>query len=324
LADRLFRADSKTANRKVGRLWTLSVSPDVFREVVESWIGEEENVIPLMGVEGFSVDFQNDAIRSISFTSEGRRTSVQTRSVVDATGNAEIIGSVDRSLLVETRNRALGGLIFRVGNIRSEDVLFPRNLRIAQKIRRAAAEGILPEEFFQAWIDRGVYADEAYVKIALPLEGDGGKRLQDFPGTDFLGDRLLSFLQGLSAFAAAQIVQAGKLGFRDGGTFRGEYRLKAEDVRGGRKFPDAACRCSWPMEFWDPRKGVELEYLAAGDFYEIPMRSLKVRGVENLWAAGKCISADPLAQASTRVAGCCWAMGDAVGRVVAEKGWKQE
>ena len=39
-----------------------------------------------------------------------------------------------------------------------------------------------------------------------------------------------------------------------------------------------------------------------------------MRGYENLWAAGKCLSADALAHASARVAGTCWAMGEAAGK----------
>jgi hypothetical protein len=324
LAERLFRADHGTGKRKIGRVWTLGASPEVFREVVESWIWEEKNITLFLGVENVAVDRREGAIRSASFAVEGRRTSLQARSLVDATGNAEVIASVDRELLVEPPHRALGGLIFRIGNIRSEDLLFPRNLRASQKMRRAAEEGILPEEFSRAWIDRGIQADEAYVKIAIPLEGGRAQHLRDYPGTDAIRDLLLSFLRGLPEFSSAKILQTGKVGFRDGGIFLGEYRLTADDVRRGRKFPDAACRCAWPMEFWDPRKGVELEYLAADDFYEVPLRSLKVRGIENLWGAGKCISADPLAQASTRVAGCCWAMGEAVGKALLENGPEQK
>ena len=58
-----------------------------------------------------------------------------------------------------------------------------------------------------------------------------------------------------------------------------------------------------------------LEYLPENTWYEIPLRALKVPGVANLWVAGKCLSADRYAQASARIAGCCWSMGEAVGKV---------
>ena len=72
------------------------------------------------------------------------------------------------------------------------------------------------------------------------------------------------------------------------------------------------------MEVWDVRSGVSLDYLPDGMWYEVPLRALKVAGVANLWAAGKCLSAEPAAQASARIAGCCWATGEAAGRAAAE------
>jgi hypothetical protein len=61
---------------------------------------------------------------------------------------------------------------------------------------------------------------------------------------------------------------------------------------------------------------LELEYLPPDSFYEIPLRALKVKGVANVWAAGKCLSADHHAQASARVVGQCWAMGQGVARAI--------
>jgi hypothetical protein len=128
---------------------------------------------------------------------------------------------------------------------------------------------------------------------------------------------VVAFLQGLSGFAGAHVCRTGSLGVRDGGRVRGEYCLTADDVRGGRRFADAACRCAWPIEYWDPEHGVNLEYLPDGQAYDIPLRSLKVQGIANLWVAGKCLAADRLAQASARVAGCCWSMGEAAGQAAA-------
>jgi hypothetical protein len=61
-----------------------------------------------------------------------------------------------------------------------------------------------------------------------------------------------------------------------------------------------------------------MEYQAPGSCYDIPFRALKVHGLDNVWAVGKCLSADPYAHASARIAGCCWAMGQAVGQLVGQ------
>src|SRR5207249_11898371 len=113
------------------------------------------------------------------------------------------------------------------------------------------------------------------------------------------------------------VSRPGEVGIRDGGRVRGEYCLSAADVRQGRKFADAACRCDWPIEYWDPDEGVSLEYLPDNSYYEIPLRSLKVQGLHNVWVAGKCLSADRAAQASARVVGSCWAMGETAGEAAA-------
>jgi hypothetical protein len=62
-----------------------------------------------------------------------------------------------------------------------------------------------------------------------------------------------------------------------------------------------------------------LEYLPPGTHYEIPMRALKLPGLANYWAAGKCLSADREAQASARWVGACWAMGEAAGKAAADQ-----
>ncbi len=131
--------------------------------------------------------------------------------------------------------------------------------------------------------------------------------------------QLLPFLRGQRGLSAVVLTTTGALGVRDDGQIRGEYRLTEADVRQGRRFDDAICRADWPIEYWDPERGVSLDWLPPGHFYEIPARALKVAGFDNLWSAGKCLSAEPLAQASARVAGTCWAMGEAVGRLALQQ-----
>jgi hypothetical protein len=186
-------------------------------------------------------------------------------------------------------------------------------------LRRAVSEGTLPAECGQAWVDSGFHPNEVYVKLAVPIPEDWRD-----PGvwegvvqrSLMARNAVVAFLGRLPEFATARLTRTGRVGIRDGGRIMGEYCLTAEDVRQGRKFEDAACRCCWPIEFWDPEQGVSLEYLPAGSHYEIPLRSLKVRGLPNVWAAGKSLSADRYAQASARIAGCCWSMGEAVGKAV--------
>ncbi len=87
---------------------------------------------------------------------------------------------------------------------------------------------------------------------------------------------------------------------------------------GGRAFPDAVCRASWPIELWQEGElGPTYEYLPDGAVYEIPLRALRARLVDNLFVAGRCMSATHEALGSARVIGTALATGEAAGRAAA-------
>ncbi len=87
---------------------------------------------------------------------------------------------------------------------------------------------------------------------------------------------------------------------------------------GGRDFPGAAVRNAWPIEFWHQEKGPIYRYLEEGKTdYAIPVACLQPAEIDNLLAAGRCLSATPMALASARVMGACLALGEAAGREAA-------
>ena len=78
----------------------------------------------------------------------------------------------------------------------------------------------------------------------------------------------MAFLQKLPEFAHASVVETGCWAFATAGMHR-EYRLTGDDVRRSSSMtPPAAI---WPIEYWDPQRGVSLEYLPDGGT-EIPLR----------------------------------------------------
>jgi hypothetical protein len=242
------------------------------------------------------------------------------RAVIDATGTAEAVRRLDQNLLDAASPRAAGGWIFRLRGVSSAALNLPGKLAALRLIREAVSTGDLPPECDKTWLDAGVYEDEVFVKLFVPLDD----RWQSEPQLSAIAAQadetraaVLMLLRQLPAFAQARVTHTGSLGVRDGGGILGEYRLTRSDVLEARKFEDAACRACWPVEYWDPQSGVSLTYLPEDDWYEIPLRSLQVAGMQNLWAAGKCLSADKYAQASARVVGTCWAMGEAAGRAAA-------
>jgi hypothetical protein len=107
-----------------------------------------------------------------------------------------------------------------------------------------------------------------------------------------------------------------QVGVRETRRILGRSSLGLEDVRSGRRFPDGIALSRYPVDIHDPGKaGPVLELLKKP--YHIPFGCLIPREIDNLLAAGRCISASHEAIASARVMGTCMAMGQAAGTAAA-------
>lgn len=314
LVETLHRADSATAKRRIGRAWVLDVEPEVYRGVASRWLAEA-GVCVLCGSRVSRVNATGGRIRSVVVNGE----ELATDSIIDATGTAEVVRQFDPELIHPTAGHMAGGLIVRVRGVAVGALAPPRGIAVVRAMRTAVNNGGLPPECAHAWLDKGLTPDEVFLKVLVPIPLDWRAREAEISAAaTATAERVVGILRGLTGFEGATVFRVGKLGVREGGRVRGEYTLTAANVRECRRFEDAACKCAWPIEVWDATTGAALEYLPAGSWYEIPLRALKVAGTANLWAAGKCLSAEPAAQASARIAGCCWAMGEAAGRAAVE------
>ena len=126
--------------------------------------------------------------------------------------------------------------------------------------------------------------------------------------------RLAEFLRReVAGFSEAFLADsAARLGIRETRRIVGEYALTEEDVLGGRKFEDGIGRSAWPIERHVRGGETHWRFLPRGTWYTIPYHALVPRGVGNLLAAGRCLSADAGAFGSARVIGPCMLEGQAV------------
>ncbi|MGH9050483.1 MAG: FAD-dependent oxidoreductase [Acidimicrobiia bacterium] len=106
---------------------------------------------------------------------------------------------------------------------------------------------------------------------------------------------------------------ATALGVRETRRVVGDYVLTGDDVARGARFDDAVAAGAWPQEYHVTGRSTEYRFLDPGVSYQVPYASLRPRGVRNLLVAGRCLSADHDALASTRVMGPSLALGQAAG-----------
>jgi hypothetical protein len=111
-------------------------------------------------------------------------------------------------------------------------------------------------------------------------------------------------------------------GKRESRRLLGPVILTEHDIAGGRLFEDTVAYGGWWMDL-HPVAGVDAkdeapcEQVEVPHLYSIPLRALYSRNVENLFMAGRNISATHVAFSSTRVMGACSVAGQAVGTAAA-------
>jgi 2-polyprenyl-6-methoxyphenol hydroxylase-like FAD-dependent oxidoreductase len=314
---RLRKTDPQSDKRRIGRLWTFAVAPEIFQVVAERWLAEERNLH--LCRQAHVCEISNDGMCWRGKISTAGKTALfEADAVIDATGDAALIRQINPTCVEDTASRAAGGLICVLSDVAPEALRFPKNTETLLRIKRAAADGQLPAECAFAWLDRGVAPSEAFLKLFVaPPHDDLSEAAWKTAEKKALAlcEVLLKFLRQLESFRDAKILRTGALGLRDGKRIRGNYQMTENDVREGKRFSDAVCRCAWPLEYWSAEHGVTLTPIGGGGdgIFEVPLSALRVGNLPDAWAAGKCLSADGRAQAAVRVTGTCWATGEAAG-----------
>ncbi|MFR1778132.1 MAG: FAD-dependent oxidoreductase [Faecalibacterium prausnitzii] len=134
-------------------------------------------------------------------------------------------------------------------------------------------------------------------------------------------DYMKAFRQYLPGMENARLVSTGaQLGLRDTRHIIGDYMITAEDVMDAVKQEDAVACGAWPCEMHNKLTSMlSYQFIKDNDYYSIPLRAITSKNIHNLYAAGRTVSADPVAFASVRVMGTGFATGHAAGVAAACK-----
>lgn len=303
-------AKDAQAVERMGRVRVLRCSAERFCAVYRGWLENETRIQLITGCSNLMVQEQGQRISRLGFqNAPGDGFWVEAKVVVDCSGSAVVVRK-SSAKCIDPGNPALAGFVFRVSGV-AQDGLLP--IKVPYVLRQAVDAGTLP-----AYCRFTVYTQGA--------EGSGSCKM-NMPGdiADVLAghaaEKVFDVLRNeLPEFRAAQRTETSKSMLqREGIRIKGEYLLTREDVRAGRRFEDSVARGAWPMESWNAENGPGYSYVEGGSTYDIPLRALKSENIENLWAAGRAISADSAALASVRVIGTAMATGEAAGLAAAKE-----
>jgi hypothetical protein len=119
---------------------------------------------------------------------------------------------------------------------------------------------------------------------------------------------------------------APEIGFRDSRRIKGLYKLTMEDIEANKQFDDVIAVYPRFYDMLAPDAQMDGDGSVEGKGYEghiytpvkdrsyqIPFRTLLPVKIQNLMVAGRCISADHVAEATTRAISACMLTGQAAG-----------
>jgi hypothetical protein len=116
------------------------------------------------------------------------------------------------------------------------------------------------------------------------------------------------------------LATSGTIGIREGRRVHGLYKVTKDDLIAGRQHADAVCDVNFGIDIHSVSRsegqGITNENITFKS-YQIPLRALQSKDVQNLMMAGRCISGDFYAHSSYRVCGNAIATGEAAGRFAA-------
>jgi hypothetical protein len=299
-------------------LWVQPYSPPDFARIADEIVGELKNVRIILHATVADARAENSKINYVHALAWNEPLKIFPNAVVDCTGEATAAALAGASSENGATDQA-PALVFNFENV--EPSLAERGLlEVRRELRRAVEKKSLPVICERLALVPGANANgRLALKLSLlPANPDRAlwQQVTDWERESRgLLEPLKKFLiTNVAAFKNARLDSvAPQLGVRSGRRILGRARLTDKEVLRTQKSPQGIARGSWPMERWGKSPRPEMTYFAERDFYDIPLDCLRPAELENVFVAGRCLSAETGAMTSARVIGTALATGWAAG-----------
>lgn len=304
-------------------------------------MAEEAGVHCLFNASVIEAKSENGRVRAIHVAARGGALWLEGKTFIDATGDGELSALAGAELMGGNEDgiHQPMTLRFSMGGIdleRATPHLAP-HLRINRDgyleagfgeakdgsmgdlVRQAIERGTLAEDdlgYFQFFTVNGRHGELAFNAPRIsgldPLDPFQMSRAYQVGRAKIF--RIARFMvESFPGFENAFVsVIAPLMGIRESRRVVGEYILTEEDHLDCVKFFDAVARNRYPIDI-HLKTGIDYRKFPPGEYHDIPYRSLVVKGFDNLWVAGRCLSATFVAQSAVRIQPVCRAMGEAAG-----------
>jgi len=324
-AERLLACGAAAAPQRLGRLDVLPHSPPGFALVADALVSSCPSLELRLHTELIGVSIGGSAIAAVELHCRGRRTTLEPRAAVDASGDAELAALAGADLLQRPAARLQRpAFIFALQGVDVLQLDADGRIRAAALIAAAVGAGSLDPGLLGSQLRPSGRGAEVYVTLDLegPPDYDPLAPAQ-LTALELRGRRLaaalLDFLrQHHPACGRAEIAAfPARVGVRESRNVLGRALVTGDDVLRGSPQPDVVALGTWPMELRERATGPRWRFPEELRPTQIPLGALRASRLDNLWTAGRCLSCDHEAQAALRVIGTCLASGQAAGAAAA-------
>lgn len=296
----------------------IPFDPEVLKLALEQLVLEHK-VRLLLDAHLTDVTLGENRIRSLTVSDDMGLFTVSAKAFVDTTGDGNLahLAHAPTKFGDEAGHAQMATLEMRLGGVPRDIRVTPEEIARALEKARAAGYGPMTKMRAPLWLaQRGCVANLALPNYELrSLDADSLTRAQCAARemAHVYARALRDFLPGMEN---SYLLSTGpRIGIRESRRICCEQELsEASILRGDKAEKTSIARGAWPLEnhrcLTDMSENRAME---RGSWYGIPLGCLKAVKPDNLWCAGRDMSAEHGALASVRVMGTCFATGHAAG-----------
>jgi hypothetical protein len=268
------------------------------------------------------IKIENTNIQEIVAINQDGEINMQTKAIVDCTGDA-LVSKLAGLELIEEQTYLSGAFVFRVAGFPAMKP-YTLGLNLLRWIKKGIHVQALHPDCDRLSIVPGTLKQgTAFMKLGIPFVSDINTKTES-EYDQLARSRAVKIIQFLieideSLKSLCITSMAAQVGIRSGRRPVGQIILNENDVLECKKPLDGVAIGAWPVEYWGKERLPEMKYFDANDHYQIPAGALVSSGLENLFFAGRGLSATEYAIASARVIGTCLGTGYAAGMLAASQ-----
>lgn len=323
-------------------------NPELAKIVLEKLMSEA-HVDVVYNISTSNIEIKDKNIKSIKLLSPYNDTlyncnkllsePIATRYVIDATGNCEIgkicgcnflnkkdelqpvslrfiMSNVDLNIFSEwllefDNDREVTSVEYINGQIHlSTACTWDKKWALTPLFDNAVKQGVLKDtdrNYFQIFTIAGMPDAVSFNCPRIVEQKDLSLAIKEAHQAIFrLSDFCKKYLPGFENAYISNI--ADELGIRVSARIKGKYVYTQDDILSGKHFKNPVVRSNYPIDVHSTDKGKST--LMSNGEYELPVEALMSADIENLFVAGRCLSADFMAQGALRVQPSCFSMGE--------------